>query len=170
MYKKKLLFRNTNGTWSTEATAQESVYAYLYNVSDDKKSTGRYRIRITKMSAAELVSLGMAPEGTPSEFFGLQANLDKWQQEHGWLPLFDWVGDPDATLDKIEKDLNNQFKSFITGISTEENFSFDYPPPPPKAKPIKLPPKDKKQSVDEDIPESTDEASKSDDDPDFEWL
>ena len=169
MYKKKLLFRNTNGTWSKEATAQESVYAYLYGLPDDKKSTGRYRIRITKMSAAELVSLGMAPEGTPSEFFGLQANLDKWHQEQGWLPLFDWVGDPDATLDKIEKDLNNQMKSFITGISIEENFSFDYPPPP-KAKSIKLPPKDKKTDTEENPTEPTDDPPKSDDDPDFEWL
>ena len=63
MYKKKCLFRNTNGSWGKEATAIESVWAYLNGV--EKKTTGRYRIRITKMSAAEMIAMGMAPENTP---------------------------------------------------------------------------------------------------------
>ena len=166
MYKKKCLFSNSNGSWGKEATCQESVYAYLYGTGDGKQ-TGRYRIRITKMSAADLVAMGMAPEGTPAEFFGMQANLDKWHLENGWIPLFDWVGDPDATLRKIEQDLNEQFQAFVTGITLEENFSFDLPKPP-KKKSIKLPPKpeDKKSTVEEE----QDEPSSSDDSPDFEWL
>ena len=126
MYKKKCLFKNSNATWGKEPTAQESVYAYLYGTGDSK-STGRYRIRITKMSAADLIQMGVAVEGTPPDFFGMQASLDKWHLEQGWIPMFDWVGDPEASLYKIEKDLNEQFKSFITGLSLEEDFSFDLP-------------------------------------------
>ena len=165
MYKKKCLFKNSNATWGNEPTAQESVYAYLYG-TEDTKSTGRYRIRITKMSAAELMAMGVAPEGTPPEFFGMQASLDKWHVDHGWVPLFDWVGDPDASLHKIEKDLNNQFKSFVTGLSMEEDFSFDLPKPP-KTKKVKLPKEPKKPEIDETVEEETNDKS---DDSDFEWL
>ena len=164
MYKKKCLFRNTKGSWGKEATAIESVWAYLNGV--EKKTTGRYRIRITKMSAAEMIAMGVAPENTPAEFFGLQANLDKWHENHAWLPLFDWVGDPDASIDQIEKDLGKQFRSFITGISIEEDFSFDLPKPP-REKAIKVPPKKDVKTVDDDKPE---DPTKADDDPDFEWL
>ena len=97
MYKKKCLFKNSNGTWGKEPTAQETVYAYLYGAGTTK-ATGRYRIRVTKMSASDLVALGMVPEGTPSDFFGMQANLDKWHVDNGWIPLFDWVGDPEASI------------------------------------------------------------------------
>ena len=167
MYKKKCLFKNSNATWGKEPTAQESIYAYLYG-TEDSKTTGRYRIRVTKMSAADLMALGVAPEGTPPDFFGMQATLDKWHNDGGWIPLFDWVGDPEASLYTIEKELNKQFQAFVTGISLDEDFSFDLPKPP-KEKKIKLPPKvDKK----DDTPEEVDEPSgdKSDDDSDFEWL
>ena len=164
MYRKKCLFRNTNATWQSEASAVETVWAYLHGA--EKKTTGRYRIRITKLSGPELVAMGLAPEETPPSFFGMQATLDKWHEQHGWIPTFDWVGNPDATLVKIETDLNAQFESFITGISLEENFSFDLPEPPRK-KDIKLPPKKKKPE--EDTTSSNDE-NKTNDDPDFEWL
>ena len=132
MYKKKLLFRNSNATYAREASALESVWAYLSG-SEAPKSTGRFRIRITKMSGEELAAMGLAPEGTSPDFFGLQASLDRWHKEAGWLPMFDWVGDPEDSISKIEKDLSKQFQSFITGIPVDEDFSFDLPrPKPPK--------------------------------------
>ena len=137
MYQSKCLFRNTNATYDREATAVESVWAYLHGV--ETKKTGRYRIRITKMSAAELIQMGMAPEDTPSDFYGLQATLDHWHTDHAWLPLFDWVGDPMAEIAEIEQDLGKQFQSFVTGLSIDETFQFDTPKPPkpPKDKPPK---------------------------------
>ena len=166
MYKSKLLFRNTNGSFNRDASAIESVWAYLYGV--DTKTTGRYRIRITKMSAQELVAMGLAPEETPPDFYGLQANLDKWHDDHAWLPLFDWVGDPMAEIDDIERDLGKQFQAFVTGMSMDEGFGFDLPPrrppkvPAAKKKPFKVPP-----------PEITKESEKPPsnvDSDDFEWL
>jgi len=168
MYKKKCLFTNSNATWSKEASALESIYAYLYG-ADESKTTGRYRIRITKMTAADLMSLGVAPEGTPPDFFGMQANLDKWHVDHGWMPLFDWVGDPDAPVQKIEKDLNNQFRAFVTGISMEEDFSFDLPKPP-KAKKIKLPQPPKKEDPVNKVEEPTEPTNGDEDDSDIDWL
>lgn len=149
MYKSKLLFKNTNGTLYKDPSAIESVWAFIYGV--DTKKTGRYRIRITKMSAQELIQMGVAPEDTPQEFYGLQATLDQWHGDHGWLALFDWVGDPMAEIDDIERDLGKQFQAFVTGISIDEAFEFDAPKPPkpPKKKDPTTPPKDFK------IPTST---------------
>jgi hypothetical protein len=125
MYKKKLLFRNSNGTYSKEATSVESTWAYLHGI--ELKTTGRYRIRITKMTAAELIMMGLAPADTPEDFYGLQANLDKWQEVHGWIPVLDWTGDPIADIDVIEKELCRQFESFVTGIGVEEDFALELP-------------------------------------------
>lgn len=123
MYKKKLLFRNSNGTYLKEATSIESCWAYLHGI--ELKITGRYRIRITKMTATELIMMGLAPAETPEDFYGLQANLDKWQETEGWLPVLDWTGDPTSEIDVIEKELCMQFESFITGIGVEEDFSLE---------------------------------------------
>ena len=166
MYKSKLLFRNTNGSFTNEPSAIESVWAYLYGV--ETKSTGRYRIRVTKMSAQDLIAMGLAPEDTPADFYGLQANLDKWHEDHAWLPLFDWVGDPMADIHTIEKELGKQFKAFVTGISIEEDFGFDLPPRPmpkvpnAKKKPFKVPPPE--------ITVDDEKKSKKDEVDDFEWL
>jgi len=168
MYKKKLLFKNSNANYEREASAIESVWAYLISTEPDSKRTGRFRIRITKMSAAELVAMGLAPEQTPPDYYGLQASLDKWNESIGWIPLFDWVGDPNDEIYKIERDLCDQFEAFVTGISSRESFSFDTPKPPKAKKPkATLPTKEKDVEKLEDKPT---DASESDSDPDFEWL
>jgi len=161
MYKKKCLFRNTNGAWDKEPSALESVWAYLSGI--ESKITGRYRIRITKMSGEELVAMGLAPEDTPPSFFGLQASLDKWHPDHGWMPTFDWVGDPEASMNDIEKDLNKQFQAFITGVSTEEDFSFDLPKKPsPVKNTFKTPAKPTDPVPEIKVP--------SEKDVDFDWV
>jgi len=178
MYQSKCLFRNSNATYGREATAIESVWAYLHGV--ETKKTGRYRIRITKMSAAELIQMGVAPEDTPPDFYGLQATLDQWHSDNAWLPLFDWVGDPMAEIEDIERDLGRQFQSFITGIPTDEVFQFDTPKPPkpPKKKPKKKAYKDFKYPKGKvlkypdlkDIPkDQINDVPKVDPD-DFDWI
>ena len=175
MYQSKCLFKNTNESYGKEASAIESVWAYLHGV--ENKKTGRYRIRITKMSATELIQMGLAPEETPPEFYGLQASLDQWHEAHGWLPLFDWVGDPMSDIEDIEKELSKQFQAFVTGISMDETFSFDLPKPPkgpgkpkkPKTqKKFKIPSKSTKYPNLKDIPKDKINDLPSDDD--FDWL
>jgi len=168
MYKKKLLFKNSNSTYDREASAVESVWAYLLITDPSDKRTGRFRIRITKMSAAELIAMGLAPEQTPSEYYGLQASLDKWNEDRGWLALFDWVGDPNLEIYEIERDLCQQFESFITGIASNETFSFDTPKPPKAKKPKNTIPSPEEKL--EDKEDSQETSKDSDSDPDFEWL
>lgn len=179
MYQSKCLFRNTNETYGKEATAIESVWAYLHGV--ENKKTGRYRIRITKMTATELVQMGVAPEDTPADFYGLQATLDQWHKDHGWLALFDWIGDPMSDIEHIEKDLGKQFQAFVTGISMDETFQFDDPvPPKPPKKPkkvkkeFKYPKESFKYPKLDDIPkDKINDMPKNDDDDDsddLDWL
>ena len=167
MYKHKQLFRNSNASFSNEATAVESVWAYVHGV--DVKKTGRYRIRITKMGAQELIQLGLAPEETPEEFYGIQAYLEKWQELHGWLPLFDWVGDPMSDIESIESYLGKQFQSFVTGLTIESSNSYDFPSPKtPKPTKSKKPPF--KTPLPEITSSDTENPSKGKDDSDFDWL
>ncbi len=168
MYKKKLLFKNTNANYEREASAVESVWAYLISSDPESKRTGRFRIRITKMSAAELVAMGLAPEQTPADYYGLQASLDKWNESVGWIALFDWVGDPNAEIYEIERDLCDQFEAFVTGISSREAFSFNPPKPPKEKKPKATLPTTKDDS--EKIEEEPSTTNESDSEPDFEWL
>ena len=141
-YRRKCLFRNSNSTISKEPTAQESLWAYV-TVKGEKKTTGRYRIRITKFESAEMVALGMVEEGEIPEGLGfaVQGMLEAWNQDRGWLPVLDWVGDPDLPLVAIENELNKQYEAFITGEAIESDYSFDYKPPksPKKRKTAKAP-------------------------------
>ena len=168
MFKTKCLFKNSNATYGSDASAIESVWAYIHGV--EKKKTGRYRIRVTKMSASELIQMGLAPEETPPEFYGLQATLGSWHETNGWLPLFDWVGDPMSEISDIEKDLGKQFQAFVTGISLDETFDFDLPKPPkkPKKKKFKVPDTTTKYPGLKDVPK--DKINKLPTGDDFDWL
>jgi len=166
-YKNKSLFKNTNATFGKEPTIIESVWAYLHIVGEEKR-TGRYRIRISKMDASAMIAMGfMNPEDAEPDavYFGIQGALDQWHTKEGWLSLFDWVGDPNDSTFKIEKDLNKQMESFVTGVSLTEDFAFTLPPKPqPKREPVKD--KEKKES-DKKIDKP---AQDTDDSSDFDWL
>lgn len=176
MYKSKLLFKTTNAMYHKEATVWESTWAFIYGV--DTKTSGRFRIRVTKLAAQDLIAMGIIPEGTPPDMFGVQGNLDRWHESKGWIPCFDWVGDPSVADEKIiEDDMCKQFRSFVTGISLEEDVPFEMPPvsppkPPKPKKEFKVPPP-KKQSEEVVLPPKEDSSSEDDDsnDPDdIDWL
>lgn len=178
MYKVKCLYRNSNATLEREANTMESMWAYLHGNEGNKK-TGRYRIRITRLSGAELMVMGLAPEGTPSDFFGLQANLDKWHEQYGWIPMLDWVGNPEGDIEDIELELGRQFRSFITGIAIDEDFGLQTPSiKEPKLKPFKRPKKEEPEELkDEEAPKETSSLDTTgqdddddDDDDDIDWL
>lgn len=160
MYKAKCLYRNSNATFEREANTVESMWAYLHGTEGNKK-TGRYRIRVTRLSAGELVAMGLAPEGTPSDFIGLQANLDKWHEQYGWLPMLDWVGNPEVEIEDIEHELGKQFRSFITGIGIDEEFDFADSIKTPVHKPFKRP---------EPIKESTAKKAPPEEEPEFKTV
>tara|TARA_Y100000034_G_C6639695_1_gene279570 strand:+ start:69 stop:578 length:510 start_codon:yes stop_codon:yes gene_type:complete len=167
-YRKKCLFRNTNKESIEEATAMESLWAYIYG-TDEKKKSGRYRVRITKLDQNDMERMGMIfEEGVelPVASFGIQATLDIWHAEKGWLPTLDWVGDPNLPTLEIEKQINQQVRSFLTGISLDQDFQFDFPVVPPKKNTKGRPPDKIINSPDEDYPETSD----VEDIPDLDWI
>lgn len=166
-YRKRCLFKNTNESTGMDATALEAIYAYMYGTDENKKA-GRYRIRITKLTAEDMVSMGMMSEdqsSIPEMVFGIQATLDLWRESVGWLSTLDWVGDPMSSVAQIEKQLNNQIKAFLTGNSLEENFSFDLPIPPKKKKTHQKPPDLKVVDGEKEEP-----PKKPTEEPDFDWI
>tara|TARA_Y100000593_G_scaffold76507_1_gene141419 strand:- start:1502 stop:2002 length:501 start_codon:yes stop_codon:yes gene_type:complete len=166
MYRKKLLFRNSNATFERDASAVESIWAYLSG-SEKPRTTGRFRIRITKMNGEELAAMGLAPDDTPIDFFGIQATLDKWHPDVGWVSLFDWVGNPDDSITKIEKDLTKQFQAFVTGLPIDEDFSFDLPKKPsPVKNTFKTPSKPEPSEPELETPS----PEPKEPEPDFEWI
>lgn len=176
MYKSKLLFKTTNAMYHKEATVWESTWAFIYGI--DTKTSGRFRIRVTKLAAQDLIAMGIIPEGTPPDMFGVQGTLDRWNERKGWIPCFDWVGDPSTADEKIiEDDMCKQFQSFVTGISIEEGEPFEMPPvaPPKPSKPKKefKAPEIKKVPVKVVLPKedvSSDDDDDSDSDGGVDWL
>jgi len=156
-FKRKCLFRNSNKYFDNEPTAQESLWAYI-TLKGEVKRSGRYRIRITKFEASEMIAMGMVEDGDipPGMGFAIQGNLEEWHSDNGWIAVLDWVGNPDLPLSEIENQLNLQYQAFVTGSSLENDFSFDYKPPknpkvrntapPPSPKPV-----DTKPEIDDDL-------------------
>jgi hypothetical protein len=160
-FKRKCLFRNSNKSFDNEPTALESLWAYI-TLKGEVKRSGRYRIRITKFGAEDMVAMGMVDDSEmpPGVGFALQGILEEWNADSGWIPVLDWVGNPDLLLSEIENQLNLQYQAFVTGTSLENDFSFDYKPPKnPKVRNTVPPPK----SV-----EPADTAPTTSDD--FDWI
>ena len=158
-FMKKKLFEVSTGRGSGTT---ETMWAYSV-ATEKSKVTGRFRIRISRMTAAEMIeALGANPEEVPSDLSAqtIQAYLEKWT-DTGWIPCLDWLGDPSSDNYQIEKDLSDMFKAFITGNPAEIIAVPDFPPP--RSYP-------KKTSADVvKIPPST-PTSGSDDSPDFDWI
>ncbi len=78
-----------------------------------------------------MVALGLVSEEAipPMAGFAIQGFLEEWEPGVGWLQVLDWVGNPNLPMLDIENELNIQYQSFITGIDTDNEFSFDFTPP-----------------------------------------
>ena len=163
---RKKLFEVTTGTGSGTT---ETMWAYtvVHDTPGSKPSVGRFRIRITRLTAAEMMeSLGASPDDIPSDLTGqsLQAYLEKWSSDHGWMACLDWLGGPNADNYQIEDDLCRMFKAFITGEPEDiAPPDFSFPPPSfPKKKTSAVPPKKSDQSKPKQPPK--------DETPDFDWI
>jgi hypothetical protein len=124
---KKKLFEVSTGKGSGTT---ETMWAYSV-LTEKVKSTGRYRIRISRMSAAEMIeALGATSteKYTDIEGHSIQAYLEKWV-ETGWIPCLDWLGAPSSNNAQIEKDLSDMFMAFVTGNPVELDYFPDFTPP-----------------------------------------
>ena len=138
----------------------ESIWAYFIKYQLSSSSiAGRFRIRITKMSAVDFIAMmGGNPENVPPDGFSIQGFVEKWTN-NGWIHCLDWLGNPETPNLEIESDLLEMFKSFTTGIPTNNVCGFD-PPISPEAEVMD----DNKLILFPDLPKSDDSENRSDDD------
>lgn len=166
---------NVSTSVGTSSETYESLWAYYIRYPKSETNLpGRFRIRITRMTAEEFIQLmGMDTESVePTSGYSIQAYLEKWSDK-GWLQCLDWIGAPDSTNNEIEADLTEMFKAFTTGqpANIKDVDPFSGPPSTPPRKPrlvkdtpiIKLPGSD-------DASSSSADDKPSDDNPDFDWI
>ena len=168
-YAKRKLWSHKARLGLEDNFAYEAVYAYSLNYPGALHSTpGRYRIRISKMPAADFiksfseeVDISTIDADSLQVTFTMQAFLEKWAAE-GWIPCLDWMGDPESSMDQIEEELNDMFQAFKTGIprkSVDDEWEpFPFKPAPKRKKTAKPPVKTPKK------------PSGGDDDSDFDWI
>tara|TARA_A100001011_G_C14296399_1_gene838630 strand:+ start:1558 stop:2043 length:486 start_codon:yes stop_codon:yes gene_type:complete len=160
-----------SATSTTSSEGLESLWAYSIVYPGANQATpGRYRIRVTKISAEDVgriqVNENMLPELedlgiNPSDLqvFSVQGYVDQWSSS-GWIHALDWIGDPDDSIFEIEEELNIMFKSFITAIPIAEMEPEDMPPSSFFPKSSRVPRKKGKVKTND----------KKGDEPDFEWI
>lgn len=107
------LIENTD---ETVGSTSETIWAYILETKKETKS-GRYRIRVSRFNRQQVALMsGGDIDSLPDEFqYGLQASLDIFDFSNGWIPLLDWMGDPESSDKSIQRELNEQIQVFLTG-------------------------------------------------------
>jgi len=168
-YKSRRLFQLTASAHDGAPESFESMWAYSIRYPHAEYTTpGRYRIRITRMTAAEFV---LMMGGNPSDVendgaFTIQAHVEKWSDK-GWIHCLDWLGNPMADFPEIEQDLNDMFQAFTTGRPSEKNWDIGLPPKPkPPSRPVPTTPNLKVVKGEKTEKPTSEKGS----DPDFDWI
>jgi len=169
-FSRRCLFKINNQSPNGDSSMFESVWAYSITYPKAIAPTpGRYRIRVVKLDSDALPMIDDEELENMNYSFSIQAYVERWS-DRGWLQCLDWIGDPDSTVEDIEDQLNDMYKSFILGKPIEKTYeSSSIPPLPPKRRPKK--PKTRtdirKKTIDED---SSSEDSGEDIDGDTDWI
>ena len=137
-FSRRCLFRQTLGDSAEASPVYESTWAYYMIYPGTLVPTpGRYRIRMVFGQEANL------NEMDDRFFIHSHIFVEQWKQD-GWMHCLDYFYDPSMKLSilEIESDINEMFKSFITGhplneINSDESFDKwpgGFPPPEPQKK------------------------------------
>ena len=124
---------NVSTAGGTDSETYESMWAYYIRYPQTVTNLpGRFRIRITKMTAAEFMNMmGYDESESAPGGYSIQGYIEKWSDK-GWQQCIDWIGAPDSTTDDIEKDLLEMYKAFTTGQPAKIEQPDYTPSPPPK--------------------------------------
>lgn len=139
-FKRLKLFVNLNQMDSNNLIYDE-VWIYRLNKSNSDKSVGRYRIRYQK-SDSPLIFSGTEDDLSNAEYGEVEAAmaaygpavlcyLEVWTR-HGWKKCLDWMGDPSTHYVSACSDLNDQYRSFLTGQPILDPFVSSSAPKPPR--------------------------------------
>jgi len=168
-FKRIRLFSNIS-TIGPDNILYDEVWVYKLT-SDSGTIKQKYRIRYQRTDDAR--ALGFSEDDMDGanmmlEQFGpaVSCTLEVWHNET-WNRCLDWMGDPGESADDACRDLNEQFKAFITCTPIKEPFTSNVTPPiPPRRKKTgKKPPKNSDDSDSE--PSDSDSSSEE---PDFTWI
>ncbi len=129
---------NVSTASGSDSETYESMWAYYIRYPQTETNLpGRFRIRITKMTAAEFMNMMGYDEATAAPIgYSIQGYIEKWSDK-GWQQCIDWIGSPESTTDEIEKDLLEMYKAFTTGQPANLSPSSYVPPSPPTKPPKK---------------------------------
>ena len=105
-YKVRKLFKLSTPSGTDIPESYDSVWAYSVQYPGaDHRTPGRFRIRITRMTAEEwMLMMGQDPGESRPDGFSVQADCEKWSST-GWIHCLDWIGHPESMADEIESDL-----------------------------------------------------------------
>ena len=155
----------------------EQMWAYKLESRADgeivSSKAGRYRIRYSKTDQSFMFAdagLSDADVAAFEEAMGahgpaLSCEVSQWT-EKGWIKCLDWLGEPTTDPASVCDEMNNQFRSFITGKPMEKVF---YSMPSGPASPKKTG-KSKIKNDDLNEPITPAKNSSGDGGNDFDWV
>ena len=151
----------------------EEVWIYKLQ-TEDSSNVGRYRIRYHRSNNPMIFST--EDDFDISETEGIQQAMDAYGpaiicgletwDNNKWNKCLDWIGDPSTDHVLACQDLNDQFKSFLTGIPITQPFVSGYPSTPKSGNKPK-----KKDPIKASEPEpGIDSPFGTSSDSDFDWI
>lgn len=172
-FKRIKLFSNLT-TLSTDNVIYDEIWVYKL-LSDSGAVKQKYRIRYQRTDSAAL-TYGFTDEEAKAvdELMGgygpaVSCTLEVWERE-GWVRCLDWMGDPTASMVTACKEINEQFKAFITCVPVEETFKSSVPKPPKRPKKKDETPWKKSDKIDISDLGDAKPNDVPDTDPDFDWI
>jgi len=107
----------------------EQMWGYKIKGDDDVEKVGRYRIRYSKSDQSYMfqdAGLSEADLAAFEEAMGahgpaISCEVSQWS-ESGWTKCLDWLGDPGAGPSDVCDEMNDQYRSFITGTPMGKTF------------------------------------------------
>ena len=166
-FKRARLFTNIS-TIGPDNVLYDEIW--VYKLSTDSGTTKeKYRIRYQRTDNA--MALGfeeseMEEANAMLEHFGpaVSCQLEVWTGDK-WSRCLDWMGDPTMSAESACRDLNDQFKAFVTCVPIDTPFVSDLPPAPGPDRKSK--PRKETKDLDKPVSDTSDDHS---DTPDFDWI
>jgi len=170
VFKRVKLFMNIT-EFDSNNMMFEQVWGYKIKATDGVDKVGRYRIRYSKSDQSYMFQDGGLSEADMAAFEeamgahgpAISCEVSQWS-EKGWTKCLDWLGDPDSRPHDVCDEVNDQYRSFITGMPMGKTFYTNTSMPP--ATPNE--PTDKKTTVQPVKPEPPEDDSDSD--GNFDWI
>ena len=142
VFKRVKLFTNVT-KYDSNNMMLEQVWGYRVKGDGDDEKIGRYRIRYSKSdqsfmfqeSALSEADLASFEEAMGAHGPAISCEISQWSSENGWTKCLDWLGDPSSDPIDICEELNDQYRSFISGMPIEKTFYTNpgMPPASPNA-------------------------------------